>query len=102
MKNHKNNLQRVMKKNRFAVTCEIGPPKSADGSAILKKADLLNGFADAYNITDNQTAVVRLSSLASSILLTRKQMEPIYQISCRDRNRIALQSDILGAGSFGI
>jgi methylenetetrahydrofolate reductase (NADH) len=63
---------------------------------------MLKEYADAYNITDNQTAVVRLSSLAGSILVKQRNLEPIYQVSCRDRNRIALQSDILGAVSLGI
>lgn len=91
-----------MKQNHFAVTSEIGPPKSADGSIITEKADLLRYCTDACNITDNQTAVVRLSSLAGSVLLKQKNIESIYQISCRDRNRIALQSDILGAIALGI
>lgn len=69
---------------------------------ILKKAQLLKGYSDAYNITDNQTAVVRLSSLAGSLLIKQESLEPIFQISCRDRNRIALQSDILGAVALGI
>jgi 5,10-methylenetetrahydrofolate reductase len=102
MTRHRSNLERVLSSHLFAVTCEIGPPKSADKTVINQKAELLKSFGDAFNITDNQTAVVRLSSLASSIHIKQKNMEPIYQISCRDRNRIALQSDILGAISLGI
>ena len=102
MISYRNNLERVLSSQHFAVTCEIGPPKSADKTVINQKADLLKSYGDAYNITDNQTAVVRLSSLASSIHIKQKNMEPIYQISCRDRNRIALQSDILGGISLGI
>ena len=84
------------------ITAEIGPPKSADASAIHKKATMVKACADAFNITDNQTAVVRLSSLAGSVILLQMNMEPIMQMTCRDRNRIGLQSDVLGAGALGI
>jgi 5,10-methylenetetrahydrofolate reductase len=87
---------------KFALTAEIGPPKGCDPSIIQQKADMLKGYADAFNVTDNQTAVVRLSSLAGSVLLLQKNLEPVMQMTCRDRNRIALQSDILGAASLGI
>jgi 5,10-methylenetetrahydrofolate reductase len=100
--NYKSHLHRILSENHFAITSEIGPPKSADASVISKKADILFSFTDACNITDNQTAVVRLSSLAGSLLVKQKNIEPIFQISCRDRNRIALQSDILGALALGI
>ncbi len=96
------NLHRVLSNGFFAVTAEVGPPKGADGSIILKKGELLKGYADAYNVTDNQTAVVRLSSFAGSTLLLRLGLEPVLQLSCRDRNRIALQSEILGASAIGI
>ncbi|MEM0492418.1 MAG: methylenetetrahydrofolate reductase [Candidatus Thermoplasmatota archaeon] len=96
------NLHRMIKEGYFIVTAEIGPPKGADPNKINEKAYLLKGHADAYNLTDNQTAVVRMSSIASSVLLINKGMEPIMQITCRDRNRIALQSDILGASALGI
>lgn len=99
---YKSNLHRALTSKKLAITCEIGPPKSADKQIIIKKASMLKGYADAYNITDNQTAVVRLSSLSSSLHVLNMGMEPIYQISCRDRNRIALQSDILGGVSLGI
>ena len=92
----------ILEKNHFAVTAEIGPPKNADASKIEQKANFLRGFADAFNITDNQTAVVRLSSFAGSCILKKLDMEPIFQLACRDRNRLALQSEILGASALGI
>jgi len=95
-------LQCVLESNQFAVTAEIGPPKGADPTSISQKASVLYGYADAYNITDNQTAVVRLSSIAGAIHVKKQKMEPIVQMACRDRNRIALQSDILGASSLGV
>jgi len=100
--NYKSNLHRVLSNNNFAVTAEMGPSKGSDPSKIQQKADILKNSADAFNITDNQTAVVRLSSFAGSCILINKGLEPIMQISCRDRNRIALQSDILGAAAIGI
>ncbi len=96
------NLQRVLLDGDFAVTVEVGPPKGSDPSKILNKADIVKNCADAFNVTDNQTAVVRMSSLGGSTLLLKKDLEPIMQISCRDRNRIALQSDILGAAAIGV
>jgi 5,10-methylenetetrahydrofolate reductase len=99
---HKSNLQQMLDNQKFALTAEIGPPKGCDPSIIQQKADMLKGYADAFNVTDNQTAVVRLASLAGSVLLLQKHLEPIMQMTCRDRNRIALQSDILGAASLGV
>jgi len=96
------NLERVLSEGKFAVTAEIGPPKGSDPEKIISKAEIVKGYADAFNITDNQTAVVRLSSMGGSIILLKNGLEPIMQITCRDRNRIALQSDILGAASVGI
>jgi methylenetetrahydrofolate reductase (NADPH) len=96
------NLERVLKEGHFAVTAEIGPPMDADGDVIREKARILAGYADAFNITDNQTAVVRLSSIAASIILLGEGLEPVMQMVCRDRNRIAIQSDILGASALGI
>ena len=101
MKN-KSNLQQVLEEGLFAVTAEIGPPKGSDQEKITKKAKMLKGYADAFNITDNQTAVVRMSSMAGCCLLCKMGMEPIMQMTCRDRNRIALQSDVLGASAVGI
>jgi methylenetetrahydrofolate reductase (NADPH) len=84
------------------VTAEIGPPKGSDAKKIRDKAEFLRNSADAFNITDNQTAVVRMSSFAGCVILLQMHMEPIMQMTCRDRNRIALQSDVLGAASLGI
>ena len=95
-------LKRILDMGELAVTAECGPPKGADPDAILKKADLLSGKVDAINVTDNQTAIVRMSSLAACSLLLSKKLEPVLQVVVRDRNRIALQSDILGASAIGI
>ncbi len=96
------NLEKLLKEGNFVVTAELGPPKSADRKVIEEKADILKGYADAVNITDCQTAVVRLSSIASAAILVSLGLEPIAQMTCRDRNRIALQSDILGAWALGV
>lgn len=96
------NLEKVLAEKEFAVTAELGPPKGADRKVIEKKAQILKGFADAVNITDCQTAVVRLSSIASAAILVSLGLEPVAQMTCRDRNRIALQSDLLGAAALGI
>jgi 5,10-methylenetetrahydrofolate reductase len=96
------NLERVLAAGHFAVTAEIGPPMDANGEVVLKKARLLRGCADAFNITDCQTAVVRMSSIASAVLIMREGLEPVIQMTCRDRNRIALQADILGASALGM
>lgn len=98
----RSNLERVLSEGEFAITAEIGPPKGSDPQKIMKKAEIVRNYADAFNITDNQTAVVRLSSMGGSCILKNMDLEPIMQISCRDRNRIALQSDVLGAASVGI
>lgn len=100
--NFRSNLERVLKEGKFAVTAEIGPPKGADPNKIKEKAEILKNCADAFNITDNQTAVVRLSSMGGSFILIKLNLEPIMQMTCRDRNRIALQSDVLGAASVGV
>jgi methylenetetrahydrofolate reductase (NADPH) len=86
----------------FAVTAELGPPKGADVEVVRRKAEYLNGMVDAVNVTDNQTAVVRMSSIAACAILRELGIEPVMQMVCRDRNRIALQSDILGAYALGI
>ncbi len=96
------NLERVLAAGHFAVTAELGPPMSADAADVIKKAQMLKGCADAFNITDNQTAVVRMSSIAAAVLIQREGLEPVMQMVCRDRNRIAIQSDILGAAALGI
>lgn len=96
------NLERVLDAGHFAVTAEIGPPMDCDASKVLEKARLLKGKADAYNITDNQTAVVRMSSIAAGALIMREGLEPIMQMTCRDRNRLAIQADILGGCGLGM
>lgn len=100
--NSTSNLERVLESGAFAVTAECGPPRCADSDAILRKGLLLKDCTDAVNVTDNQTAIVRMSSLASCALLKSVGVDPVYQMVCRDRNRIALQSDILGAAGLGI
>ena len=96
------NLEKVLSAGHFAVTAELGPPTGVDLALIEKKTELLRGAVDAVNVTDNQTAVVRMSSLAVSTLLVRAGIEPVMQMVCRDRNRIAMQSDIIGASALGI
>lgn len=96
------NLERVFAAGEFAITAELGPPKSADVESIKKKASYLKDMVDAVNITDNQTAIVRMSSIAAGRLAMDEGLEPVIQITCRDRNRIAIQSDVLGAYALGI
>jgi len=96
------NLEKVLSSGGFAVTGELGPPKSVDSDLVRKKARLLKGFVDAVNITDNQTAIVRVCSMAASRILLDEGIEPVMQMTCRDRNRLALQSDILGAAALGV
>jgi methylenetetrahydrofolate reductase (NADPH) len=91
-----------MESGEFAVTAELGPPKSADVQVVEKKAGFLKGMVDAVNITDNQTAIVRMSSIAAGALAMKEGLEPVIQITCRDRNRIAIQSDVLGAFALGM
>jgi methylenetetrahydrofolate reductase (NADPH) len=96
------NLERVLESGAFAVTAECGPPKGNDVSVLRKKAEFLKGRVDAANVTDNQTAVVRMSSIAASALLLQLGIEPVMQMVCRDRNRIAMQSDLFGASALGL
>ncbi len=96
------NLEKVFESGQFAVTAEIGPPQSADPEPLTHHAKMLKGCADAFNLTDNQTAVVRLSSIASAVIIMREGIEPVIQMTCRDRNRIALQSDLFGAAALGV
>lgn len=98
----KSNLERVLEAGQFAVTGEIGPPPSADPEVIKRKARILKGHVDAFNVTDGQTAVVRMSSWAACLIGKEEGLDPIVQMTCRDRNRIALQMDILGAAALGI
>lgn len=95
-------LERVLAAGHFALTTELGPPKSADPGVIAAKAAHLRGVVDAVNITDNQTAIVRMSSIGAGVLALREGLEPVIQITCRDRNRLAIQADVLGACALGI
>jgi len=96
------NLERMLRAGHFAVTGELGPPQSADGDHIRKKATYLRGIVDAVNITDNQTAVVRMSSLGSAAIAIEEGLEPVMQMTCRDRNRLAMQADFLSAYALGV
>ena len=95
-------LERILTSGQFAVTGELGPPKSADVEIIKTKAGYLKGVVDAVNITDNQTAIVRMSSIGAGVLAMQFGLEPVIQMTCRDRNRLAMQSDLLGAYALGI
>lgn len=96
------NLEKVLAAGHFAFTGELGPPRGTDADEVRKKASHLKGMVDAVNITDNQTAVVRMASWAASLIAIQEGLEPNYQMVCRDRNRLAMQSDILGAYALGI
>jgi len=96
------NLEKVLDGGSFAVTAEAGPPRGAVPSVMQRKGELLKPCCDALNVTDNQTAIVRMSSISGCILLKQLGVDPVMQVVCRDRNRIALQSDILGAIALGI
>ncbi len=95
-------LQELLEKGEFVVTAEVGPPKGTDRESIEKKCTHIADSVDAVNITDNQTAIVRLSSFASCLIVKSMGLEPVMQMTCRDRNRIALESDFLGACALGI
>ena len=95
-------LEKILAAGHLAVTSECGPPRGSDPEAITKKAEIIKDYVDAINITDNQTSVARLCSLASCIHLKLMGLEPVLQMVVRDRNRIAIQSDILGAASFDV
>jgi len=96
------NLEKILQAGQFAFTGELGPPRGANAGKIREKAKHLKGCVDAVNITDNQTAVVRMSSWGASLIAIQEGLEPNYQMVCRDRNRIAIQSDILAAYANGI
>jgi methylenetetrahydrofolate reductase (NADPH) len=95
-------LEEVLSSGGFAVTAECGPPRGSDPEVVRHKGEQLKGFVHAVNVTDNQTAIVRMSSIAACVHLERMGLEPVMQMVTRDRNRIALQSDILGAYSLGL
>lgn len=90
-------LEKVLKSGNLAVTSECGPPRGTSAAAVREKAELLRGYCDGINVTDNQTAMVRMSSLAACILIRQMGLHSILQMTTRDKNRLALQSDILGA-----
>lgn len=96
------NLEKVLAAGHFAFTGELGPPRGCNVEEVRKKAAFLKGNVDAVNITDNQTAVVRMASWAASLILMEEGLEPNFQMVCRDRNRLAMQADILGASAIGI
>jgi len=96
------NLEKVLTEGHFAVTSELGPPKGTSADFVRRHAEILKSHVDAANITDNQTAVVRMSSVAACAIIKEMGLDPVMQMTCRDRNRIAMQSDILGAVALGI
>ena len=95
-------LEQVLTSGNFALTGELGPPKSADRESVEKKANILKDSVDAANITDNQTAIVRMSSWGAGLIAQQCGLEPVMQITTRDRNRLAIQSDVIGAAALGI
>ena len=95
-------LQKRLDAGEFVITVEVCPPKGCDCGEFLEKAGNLRDYVDAVNVTDNQGANMRISPLAAAALLVRSGIEPVFQITCRDRNRMALQSDLLGAAALGI
>lgn len=95
-------LEKKLHANDFVITAEVCPPKGCDCTAFVRHAESLSGMIDAINVTDNQGANMRVSPLAASALLLRSGVEPILQLTCRDRNRLAIQSDLLGAAALGI
>lgn len=96
------NLEKVLEAGHFAVTAEVGPPQHADPETVKTKVNILKGYIDACNVTDGQTAMVRMSSWAGALLGKEAGLDPVVQMTCRDRNRIALQMDILGVAAIGI
>jgi methylenetetrahydrofolate reductase (NADPH) len=102
IKHADSHLQAVLQRGRFAITAEIGPPRGANIAPIRRKAKLLRDWIDAANVTDSQSAVVRMPSWAGCLVAMQEGVEPVMQLQCRDRNRIALQSDLLGAAALEI
>lgn len=95
-------LQRKLATGAFVITAEVCPPKGCDSRLFVQQSVALSGVVDAINVTDNQGANMRISPLAASLLLLREGVEPILQLTCRDRNRLALQSELLGAAALGV
>ncbi|MBM09408.1 MAG: 5,10-methylenetetrahydrofolate reductase [Magnetovibrio sp.] len=96
------NLEKILAEGHFAVTGELGPPKSMNTKLVHNKIDMIKDFVDAANVTDNQTGIVRLSSIGTGILMEQEGLEAVIQMTCRDRNRLAIQSDLMGASVHGI
>jgi methylenetetrahydrofolate reductase (NADPH) len=96
------NLARLLSAGHFVVTAELSPPRSAQLKSVEREIEILRDHVDAANVTDNQTANVRMSSIAVSTLLAQRGLEPVMQVTCRDRNRLAIQADLLGASAWGI
>lgn len=96
------NFEKILEAGHFAFTGELGPPRGSNIAAIKEKAEPLKGMVDMVNITDNQTAMVRMSSWAAAMIVKDLGLEPNYQMVCRDRNRLAMQADILGAYAHGL
>lgn len=100
--NSTSRLEQLVQAGHFVVTGELGPPKGWQRDVIEKKGELLRDVVDAINLTDNQTAIVRMSSIAAGRILVEMGLEPVIQMTCRDRNRLGIQSDLLGAAALGI
>jgi len=95
-------LEKILAAGHLAVTSECGPPRGCKPEDVVTKSKYLEGIVDAINVTDNQTAMVRMSSLAASVIIKQEGLNPLFQVTCRDRNRLAMQADIIGAYSLGI
>ncbi len=102
MKSGGSKLEKILENGQLALTAEISPPKHSSPEKVIKNTEILKSYVDAINITDCQTAVVRMSSLSTGIHILQNGIEPVIQVTCRDRNRIAIQSDLLGAYSLGM
>ena len=94
-------LERLLHDGVFCVTAEVVPPRSADPAGVVEQARALVGYADAVNVTDNPTSSAHMSSVAGSALVAASGLEPVVQVTCRDRNRLGITSDLLGAWALG-
>jgi methylenetetrahydrofolate reductase (NADPH) len=100
--NSAGSFEKILRAGHFAFTGELGPPRGANVDIIKKKAAPLKGMVDAVNITDNQRAMVRMSCWATALVVMNEGIEPVYQMVCRDRNRLAMQADVIGAYALGL
>ena len=98
----KSNLARVLSAGEFALAVEISPPVGPNPQALMRQVERVRGYADVYNVTDNQSARIHMASLPACIMLKEAGLDPVVQFTCRDRNRLGLQADLLGAAAFGI